>query len=89
MGLLLNQHFWIVMEVSDVVGWCMAPLGEWWTNLASQYLSFGFTCATAASPGRSGPPWVQLEGWSSHRGKSMSSSVTVLNVKRRTDTLQL
>ena len=68
-------------KFAEVVGWCTAPLGECCRNSASQCQSFGFACATTASPGRSVPPWGQLEGWRSRRGKSMSGSVIFLNVQ--------
>lgn len=81
--------FRLRQKFAEVAGLCIAPSGERCRNPASQYQSFGFTHATAASPGRSGPPWGHLEEWSSHEGKSMSSCVIFLNVQPGADTLWL
>lgn len=78
-----TRAFGLCWKFAEVVGWCTAPLGERCGNSWSQCQSFGFACATTASPGRSGPPWGQLEGWRSRRGKAMSGSVIFLNVQAR------
>lgn len=84
-----TSTFWLCWKFAEGVGWRTAPLGERCRNSASQCQSFGFACATTASPARSAHPWGQLEGWGSHRGNSMSGSVTFLNVQTRAYTLQL
>lgn len=84
-----TRAFGLCWKFAEVVGWPMAPSGKCCRNSASQCQSFGFACATIASPGRSGPPWGQVEGQCSRRGKSMSGSVIFLNVQPRADTLQL